>query len=220
MNTTTRPLRKAKELRPKDLAKSTVSRSGLSAEQMSDWADQNVIRLLNKPSNNATARVARIVDDCRRASQLSESIKFSSASYQRTQVVELSKIMENLNSCLTKYRWHPYVAADLVSNSTFHVRYEFKVSDDEAAVENRAVRWLMQYIEVVHRIRRCNHATCRKWFFAVTEHQKYCSEDCRKREASQGASFKKKRRDYMKRYRAGERERDARALQAAVRKSK
>jgi hypothetical protein len=220
MTATTRPLRNPKTLRPKDLAKLTVSRSGLSAERMSDWADLNVIRLLNRPPNSTTRRVAKIVDDCRRASQLSEAIKFSSGSDQRAQFIELSKIMEDLNSCLTKYRWHPSVAAHMGPNSTFHVRYEFAVSGDEAAVENRAVRWLMQYIEVVHRIRRCSRPTCRKWFFAVTEHQKYCGVACRKGEASQGESFKKKRKIYMKRYRAEQRERDARAFQAAVRKSK
>jgi hypothetical protein len=220
MTDTTRPLRNPKILRPKDLAKLTVSRSGLSAERMSDWAEKNVIRLLNRPPDNTTRRVTRIVDDYRRASQLSEAVKFSSGSEQKTQVIELSKIMEDLNSCLTKYKWHPSVVAHMGPNSTFHVRYEFAVAGDVAAVENRAVRWLMQYIEVVHRIRRCNRPICRKWFFAVVEHQKYCSLDCRKGEASQGDSFKEKRRVYMKGYRAEQRERDARAYQSAVRKSK
>jgi hypothetical protein len=220
MTATTRQLRTLKQMRPKDLAKLAVSRSGLSAESMSSWADQNVIRLLNLPPNSVTTRVARIVEQCRRASQLSEAIKFSSGADQKTQFIELNKIMEDLNSRLTKYKWHPCVVADMAPNSTFHVRYEFKASDDGATFENRAVRWLMHYIEVVHRIRRCNHASCRKWFFAVTEHQKYCGDDCRKREASQGDSFKAKRRVYMKRYRAEQPERDARAYRVAARKSK
>jgi hypothetical protein len=220
MTTTMRQLRKLKPKARRDTAKLHMKREGLSGSPMSRSADCSVIRLLNLPPNSITKRLSEIVDDCDRASQLSEAIKFSSASDVRPQLSELEKVMEALNLRLSKYKWHPRVLADMSLGSYFHVQYEFSAVDNRAAFENEAVQWLMQHIEVVHRVRRCRRPECRQWFFAKTEHQKYCGNDCRKREGSQGTSFKEKRRIYMKRYREEQRERDARALQAAVRKSK
>jgi hypothetical protein len=85
---------------------------------------------------------------------------------------------------------------------------------------NDAIQWIVDHIDAVHRIRRCHRLQCRKWFFAVTEHQKYCGDNCRQRDASQGESFKEKRRIYMKKYRSEEAERDALAKRLAKGKRK
>jgi hypothetical protein len=98
---------------------------------------------------------------------------------------------------LAKYRWHPVARMGLTPRIS--VWYEFKANSESAEIENRALRWLMDHIDVVHRIRRCRH--CSVWYFAVTDHQKYCGGGCRKQEASQGESFKEKRKAYMRRYR-------------------
>jgi hypothetical protein len=49
----------------------------------------------------------------------------------------------------------------------------------------------------------------------VTEHQRYCEANCRKRDAETGEDFKEKRRLYMKKYRSGEVKLEARAKQLA-----
>jgi hypothetical protein len=52
----------------------------------------------------------------------------------------------------------------------------------------------------------------------VTEHQKYCEANCRKREAQQGPEFKRKRAEYMRdRYRPLQKKLDAQNLAAAAR---
>jgi hypothetical protein len=62
-----------------------------------------------------------------------------------------------------------------------------------------AVAFLIENLALVHRIRRC--LECRRWFFAITEHQKYCGDNCRKRHAARGDEFLEKRRTYMRDYR-------------------
>jgi hypothetical protein len=71
----------------------------------------------------------------------------------------------------------------------------------------------VDHVDAVHRIRRCHRLQCRKWFFAKTDHQKYCGDNCRQRDAAQGDSFKEKRRIYMKKYRREEAARDKRSKQ-------
>jgi hypothetical protein len=217
MNTQTRPLRTVKRPSAEDTAKLAIERAGLSPSLMSKWADQNVIRLLNLKPNVVTNRVTAVVELCRRAGQLVERMYDpSSASVDRTMCEERNQVLEDLNGRLAKYKWHPVARMGL--SPRFRVTYEFKATSDGAAFENRAVHWLMEHIDVVHRIRRCRR--CSIWFFAVTDHQKYCGGSCRKQDASQGESFKEKRKAYMRQYRIDQAERDAQAKRLAKGKSK
>jgi hypothetical protein len=49
------------------------------------------------------------------------------------------------------------------------------------------------------RYREC--AQCRSWFYALTNHQRFCKDSCRKRYASKSDEYRGKRRAYMRRYR-------------------
>jgi hypothetical protein len=193
-----------------DSAKWCIKQSGLSPSRMSAWADQNVIQLLNLESNSVTKRVAEIVEMCRRIGELTERIRLSSASAIKALFIERNEILTDLNARLAKFKWHPVVRAYMGADTHFSVSYEVPTSDD-AAFENRAIQWVMDHIDAVHRIRRCRRLQCQKWFFAVTDHQKYCEDNCRKRDAAQGESFKEKRRLYMRRYRKDEKVRESRA---------
>ena len=56
------------------------------------------------------------------------------------------------------------------------------------------------------------------WFYAITDHQKYCSPRCRVQEHSQGEGFKRKRARYMReKYRPALREHEASAKRVAGR---
>lgn len=194
-----------------EVAKLCVAQSGLSPSRMSKWADQNVIRLLNLESNSVTKRVAEVVEMCRRVGDLTERIRLSSASTVKALFIERNEVLTDLNARLAKFKWHPVVRAYMGADTHFSVSYEFTAASDGAAFENRAIQWVMDHIDAVHRIRRCRRLQCQKWFFAVTDHQKYCGDSCRKRDAAQGESFKKKRRLYMRRYRKDEKVRESRA---------
>jgi len=58
---------------------------------------------------------------------------------------------------------------------------------------------------------------CKKWFYTLTDHQKFCGDPCRKRYASHGAEYKVKRREYMKNYRRKQKSLDRAALMSARR---
>lgn len=190
-----------------------------------EWAEQAkekpyVVRLLNMRSSIVAEHLALIVEAYHRVELLSESIRLSPASETSVQRAERAKALKELNARLSGYKWHPTVAPSMERPSCLEVSYSFDAANHEEATKNRAVVYLMRNTAKIHLIRRCRRVECRKWFFAVTEHQKYCSENCRKRDAQQGPEFKRKRAEYMRRYRSEEPERNARSIRVAWRESK
>ena len=65
------------------------------------------------------------------------------------------------------------------------------------------------------RYRQCR--VCSRWFYARTEHQRFCNDACRKSNASKSEIFKQKRRLYMRKRRADEKAEDAQSLERARR---
>lgn len=224
MSAILRQLRIPKTITASETAKLTIGQAGLNAKQMARWAEINVIGLLNRKPGDATKKVAWIVEACQRVIQIHEQVKLSPDS--RTSSLtpdkdalfrEVEAILSELHVRLSKYRWACVVSYLASPDQCFDVQY-LAVTNEKEASECRAVAWIMDHIHAVHRIRRCNRANCRKWFFAVTDHQRYCSDTCRKWDARQGQSFKDKRAEYMKKYRRQEAEREERAKQLAGRK--
>ena len=202
MKDTLRQLRTTSTHEVAENAKNHMAQLGIKPSRMSKWSYHNIVRYLNLKPNPVTSRIQTVVESCRKVIELNEKIRDSSVSGKNPLCDELVEVLENLNARLAKYRWHPVVRPQISPGTNFEVHYEFDTTSDAAYVENRAVQWLMDHISVVYRIRRCRRPQCRTWFFAVTEHQKYCEANCRKREAQQGPEFKRKRAEYMRdRYR-------------------
>lgn len=172
-----------------------------------------VVRLLNMKTSQVAERLELIVEAFQRAYRISEAIRLSPTSEDGARRAECAIALKELNALLSGYRWHPYADAD--PDFSFHIRYGFRVTSHEARTENQAVAWITRHIGDVCRIRRCARVECRKWYWAATQHQKYCGDNCRKQDASQGQSFKEKRRIYMKKYRIEQAARDKRAKQLA-----
>ncbi len=215
-----RPLQKTK------LASTTrevkVPRLRHQAAREALWSEDKpyVVRLLNMETNSFTKRLVEIVEACRRAKQLNTALKSSSAAESKAQRGELRKVMTDLNTRLSNYKWHPTLTAYTGTDFHLHLRYGFSASSHSAEEENRAVQWLMRHIEDIDRVRQCHRPQCCKWIFAKPERKKYCGANCRKRDAENGEDFKEKRRLYMQKYRKEEAERDARAKRLAKGKSK
>lgn len=216
MTITSRQLQKSKTLSAAEVAKRAIAQSGLDPSQMSKWAEINIIRLLNGRPSRAAERVAWLIEACQQVIRLHESMKLSDAppsaapgrSYDAL-ISDVGKILKELNARLSKYKCLPVVRFCGSPDGCFDVQYLFLAPSNDAAPECVAVSFVMDYIHAVHRIRRCRRLECRKWFFAVTDHQKYCSDHCRKTDAQQGPEFKRKRAEYMRRYRPDQKERDA-----------
>ena len=182
--------------------------------ELPDQSVDLVIEFLKMESTPAAKSFAELVEACRRLGQLIESIKFFPATSGK-QSAEAARLVANINGRLFKYEWHPAVFGFMGAGSHFRVHYAIlaKSNDPASAIEQYAIQWIVDHIDAVHRIRRCHFPKCRKWFFAKTDHQKYCGDNCRQRDAAQGESFKEKRRIYMKKYRSEEAATDKRLKQ-------
>jgi hypothetical protein len=233
---TSRLLRKLKEPSAAQVADYYIRRMGTTSKEMEKWADREVISLLNSRPNPIQKRITHLVELCRNAIQLTERITQCPAQRTAEEVAlrdERHEVSLELNARLSKYRWTPVILNSMTVDSYFHVhfvagpnpvvvdvdpfskRMALTTPTGAAFLENKAVEWIVRNIGAVHRIRRCHRSQCRKWFFAVTDHQKYCGDECRKQDAAQGESFKGKRREYMKRYRNNEKKLDATAKRLA-----
>jgi hypothetical protein len=132
------------------------------------------------------------------------------------------KLLRELQTLLIRYQWRPTVE-DRLYTSLGH-RMLWDRMDSAGIKENIAVQFLLEQIDGLSgparilRFRKCRE--CARWFYAVKDTQIYCQESCRKRDHSHDESFKKKRRNYMKKYRSEEAERDARAMRLAKGKGK
>jgi hypothetical protein len=236
-----RPLQTSKAPSAAEAAKRSMKRAGATPKTATKWADKCVIQLLNLAPNSVTKRITGLVETFREAIQLTERITHFSVQGTEDDIAlreERHRILAILNARLSKYKWNPVVRNSVSINSYFEVSFEagpnpvlakprkytdridFNTKDGAAFFEHRAVQWIVRNISAVHRIRRCYRLECRKWFFAVTEHQKYCGDNCRKGDASHGESFKENRRLYMKKYRSVEAERDESAKRLAKEISK
>jgi hypothetical protein len=218
MKGTTRKLRIPKEPNAAEVADYYIRRMGTTSKEMERQADREVIALLNSKPDPVTKRVTRLVELCRDAIQLTERITQSPAHRTSEEVAlrnERHAVSVELNSRLSKYRWSPVILNSMTVDSYFHIHFvagpnpvlaenDLNTPSSAAFLEHKAVEWIVGNIGAVHRIRRCHFPRCRKWFFAKTDHQKYCGDNCRQRDASQGESFKEKRRIYMRKYRRDE----------------
>jgi len=238
MINTSRPLQKSKAPTAAQVAKRSIALAGTQTKTIASLADRYLISLLNMKPNGVTKRVTRIMELCRAATQLTEQISHFSIQGTAHNVAlkeERHKILLDLNTYLSKYKWTPVVRNSVSVDSYFQITFEagpnpvveerpnpvlaridFNTPEGAAFFENRAMQWIVRNIGKVHRVRRCHRLQCGKWFFAVTDHQKYCDTPCRKRDAEQGEDFKEKRATYMREtYRPGEKERDARSKRLA-----
>jgi hypothetical protein len=74
----------------------------------------------------------------------------------------------------------------------------FYVKKPEAEMVHRLVE--IEKMELFERVRQCKQ--CRKWLFAEKNHQLFCSRECRQKHFRTSEEGRKKRKEYMRRYRA------------------
>jgi len=121
---------------------------------------------------------------------------------------------KSLNDILSVYRWTPQVLCNGKSLQRYIDFGHFKGLSPRF-VENRVVDCLLSDAEkgYLHRFKQCRE--CRKWFWTPTDHQKFCSDACRKRYSSCSEEYRRKRREYMKSYRLNQETLDRAAVRNA-----
>ena len=121
-------------------------------------------------------------------------------------------LLSKLNRQLMRYRWTPAVHRILwLRLEAGYRRPRQRTRND--MWENFAVWWLLRQITgdgdtpaSILRFKQCHR--CSRWFYAVTNHQTYCSNNCRQKDHADSPEFRAKRARYMReKYRPNEKER-------------
>lgn len=180
---------------------------------MKKWADRNLLDWLNREDSAGARRVLQVITLAQEGHRFAERTRFAVSNDEYLSCTDrLSAVLSKLNATLFRYNSKTeimYSHASLCSRTLFS-------SSRANKSEVVAVAFLIEYLALVHRIRRCGE--CQKWFFAITDHQKFCRDGCRKRRASYGEEFREKRRAYMRHYRREQQIANDRAVTLARRK--
>jgi hypothetical protein len=115
-----------------------------------------------------------------------------------------------LNRVLSHYRWSPRMG--IGRGYYFQRNNDIRETSAASNKECRAIDWLLHDAELGHLYRYKVCPECKKWFYTITDHQRFCSDSCRKRYASHSTEYKGKRREYMKKYRRDQKARDSATL--------
>jgi len=210
MKSHSRQLRKRKQPSIEERAKQHIRLSGLKPRDMGRWANLNLIDWLNKKQSVRVRRVLGIIALAQEAHRIAEEARQCPTDEQYfSYKVRAGTVLSKLNAVLSRYECKVRV---LFYASSVHRHYLF-FSGRGTDPEVIAVAFLIENLALVHRIRRCSE--CQRWFFAVTEHQKYCGDNCRKRHAARGEEFLERRRTYMRDYRQKQKAADIRAKKLA-----
>ena len=167
--------------------------------------------LTERPSR-ARARIARFIELLITADEDSRSLRQSGASLNENPhgKSRLFSHLRQLTDILSDYKGTRclWVGENYEIQEFFSLDSKRLQTDDEYYIETRIINYALELLRrgTISNLRTCRE--CKKWFYAVTKHQKHCSEGCRQKFASHDQSFKDRRREYMKKYRQGERERE------------
>jgi hypothetical protein len=198
---------RTRQLRIEDV-KRHIKLSGLKTRDMVRWANLNLIDWLNQAKSASVRRVLDIIVSAQQAQRIAEDARRVATDEQYFSCkVRAGSVLSKLNAALSRYNCMVKV---LFYDASLRRHYFFFTGrDSKDRREVVAVAFLIENLALVHRVRRC--VECQRWFFAVTEHQKYCGDNCRKRHAAQGADFRAQRRLYMRDYRQQQKAAETRA---------
>lgn len=129
------------------------------------------------------------------------------------------RTLEEIDKALRHYQWRATVSE---KSNDGHFQYTlYCVADPKSGPlgdwEGSVVSHLLELSRKrgeLSRFRLCPQ--CGGWFYAITGHQRFCGDSCRRQNAAQNPEFKEKRRTYMReRYRPLQKELQDRSLKGA-----
>lgn len=131
----------------------------------------------------------------------------------------LNEALNQANDILSHYKGGPAVWLDHEGRlREFFVCNRKRLETDAAYYqETHILNYIFNLLQIgsIQRLRTCRE--CGKWYYGVTDRQLSCSSTCRQRFYSHNSKFLLKRRDYMRKYRLQETERNERAQSLARR---
>jgi hypothetical protein len=162
-----------------------------------------LVRWLNR--NHETERVVTLLDIALKAQRIAPKKRdFTLATDPHA--TEFSKVLDELNGHLRFFSLSPHLSA--WTGRTFRVGWGpplrsrksgrvFAEAEELEEVENLMRILRLMELGLLDRLRRC---TCGKWLMARIRRQAFCSTACRQAHFRSTESYRKKRREYMKKY--------------------
>jgi predicted nucleic acid-binding Zn ribbon protein len=138
----------------------------------------------------------------------------------REQSRQFDRLLSEIEKGLKRYQWTPTVRCGDVQLG-LGVNYIWPKDSEESNWENWAVFWLIGQASresggssqgLILRFRHC--LQCGTWFYAVTEHQKFCTQRCRKNSHSSTPEAREKHRMDVREYRQRKKEMEKRQDEA------
>jgi hypothetical protein len=130
-------------------------------------------------------------------------------------VSTLIKLHKKANQILSSCHWSPRITFGTSERN----RFAWDAKTKESDWENRFVYWLLNLRAKgqILLVRSCRN--CKRWFYATTNHQSFCKDNCRQKFHSGDENFKDRRRLYMEQYRKDLKRRES-AARSMVYKSR
>jgi hypothetical protein len=127
------------------------------------------------------------------------------------------RILERINALLKCLRTREAVMLAADARGLRLIRWH--PIEPKHLYESVLLGFVLELLESGHlrRLRHCERNECRRWFYAGTDWQKYCSRNCRQREAAKSEVFKERRKLYMQKRREDEKEQEKRSKEQAKR---
>lgn len=194
-------------------------------------AERYVVKPLNAAPNSRLAeRVIRCMELLRLARQLNRDLNRAVSRHHaqarnrnalrstpkelQQMGMDLHNAVNLLNEFMARYRWRVEFRPPGIAGEHAISRADVLIArNKQEAMEGSALVIVSHFQDSVERVRRCGE--CDRWFFAVTNHQNYCSEGCRQKHAAHSEEFKASRREYMRDYRVKQKAMDLAAERGA-----
>jgi hypothetical protein len=162
---------------------------------------------LNGPPSKARSRVVRFI----------VLLKHADLENKKARVPREEE--DEINSILARYRgsrrvyWQPHVGP---MEGFWEVNWDRRLRDESYAAETSLITYALSLLQggSIQLLRTC--PACREWFYATRNDRGHCSANCKQKFASNDPGFKQGRREYMKKYRREQKERDKRELQKVL----
>jgi hypothetical protein len=192
-------------------------------------ADEANLRILGKASREPKApcvrRVFRLLQLMREAEEYRLRLYEHCFRLENAELRALSTLyfdrLRTIERLGKRYHWSPTLRGPNYRGLTQMITWRKGTVNQNW--ENWAVWWLMEHAahgsselsrSYILRFRQCGH--CSKWFYAMTDHQRYCGINCRQKSHATSAEFREKRARYMReKYRPLEKQRDMSAKERA-----
>jgi hypothetical protein len=124
----------------------------------------------------------------------------------RPQSDEAIKTLRRINLYFRRCLQRPVCLLATIQGANSHdqnvVALEFERAGEQTHKEHWAINTIFRLANrnLLSRVRLCEWNKCRKWFYASVEHQKFCSEGCRKSNERSSPEGKAQQRARSKRY--------------------